>query len=50
MGVVELVWWAGTDEFLADLDGLFKPTIDHVSSAEGCLRQAGQKSDADARD
>ncbi|KDR82910.1 hypothetical protein GALMADRAFT_238558 [Galerina marginata CBS 339.88] len=38
MPVVEFVWWSASDEFLDDYDGLFKPTIDHVSKAEGCLR------------
>ncbi|KAH9480645.1 hypothetical protein JR316_0007245 [Psilocybe cubensis] len=40
MPVVEFVWWNGTEEFLGNLDALFKPTINHVSKADGCLRRS----------
>ncbi|KAF8889992.1 hypothetical protein CPB84DRAFT_1785118 [Gymnopilus junonius] len=50
MSIVEFVWWSGSDEFLADLNGSFKPMIDYVSSADGCLRiLSGLEAEPDER-
>lgn len=37
MPIVEFVWWPATHEFLSDIDAVISPTVDHISSAAGCL-------------
>ncbi|KJA17475.1 hypothetical protein HYPSUDRAFT_46424 [Hypholoma sublateritium FD-334 SS-4] len=37
MPMVEFVWWPATHEFLNDIDAVIRPTVAHISSANGCL-------------